>query len=397
MTCKNTTNGSTTIKTICPKCYKYIEGKVRRINGSMYIEKSCDKHGKFKILLAEDAQFYAKFISLYRNYVDKERCTRFSLTVNTDCNLDCPICFVNTHKLKQDDPTIKEIKNRLNQISGSDIVITGGEPTLRKDLPAIIKTIRKSGNNPLLLTNGLLFENPKEIKKLKKAGLKCVCLSFDGFDDDVYMKLRKKKLAQRKINILNNLKDAQIHTILEFAVVRGVSEKEIIPTYKYALKHDHIRGIGFRSYCTLGTINYGPEYSMSSFDIVSKYFNKDDILDFQALSYMFGQKDCTYMMHNVIVRETGSLVDALGIKGIRDNPAIIVKATLSPYAYELALKYFQSNFSFDYSVSSKYLILSFQTACDPYFYDGTNNKCTRSDIIETTLKNNLNRERSLNH
>src|SRR5579883_3037250 len=55
---------------------------------------------------------------------------------------------------------------------GSDVAFMGGEPTLREDLPRLIKTAKDAGARWVLLqTNGRRLIYPDYVKALKEAGL----------------------------------------------------------------------------------------------------------------------------------------------------------------------------------------------------------------------------------
>jgi MoaA/NifB/PqqE/SkfB family radical SAM enzyme len=114
------------------------------------------------------------------------------------------------------DLSIDEIKSVLRKVGkGKRIVLMGGEPTIREDLPEIIKLIRKSGNYPILYTNGLKLADISYVKKLKKAGLKQVIITLDGFDPKVTETLRGNKNEYLlKILALKNLEAEIILTLI---------------------------------------------------------------------------------------------------------------------------------------------------------------------------------------
>ena len=73
-----------------------------------------------------------------------------------------------------------------------NIQLSGGEPTLRDDLPEIVAMGRAMGFRFIQLnTNGLrLARDPSFVERLKKAGLASVFLQFDGTDDRIHRALR---------------------------------------------------------------------------------------------------------------------------------------------------------------------------------------------------------------
>ncbi len=63
--------------------------------------------------------------------------------------------------------------------------ITGGEPTLRQDLPELVEYFINLGYQVGLDSNGYLMgKNPDLIRKLARAGLRNVCFSLDGLREE---------------------------------------------------------------------------------------------------------------------------------------------------------------------------------------------------------------------
>ena len=74
------------------------------------------------------------------------------------CNLRCPFCHNASLVLTSPEPAMTEdeffafLKKRKGLLDG--VCITGGEPTLRKDLPEFIRKIKEMGYLVKLDTNG---------------------------------------------------------------------------------------------------------------------------------------------------------------------------------------------------------------------------------------------------
>lgn len=97
------------------------------------------------------------------DYPGKCACTVFL----AGCNLRCPFCHNVSLVMGQVPPAMTEeeffafLKKRRGLLDG--VCITGGEPTLRRDLPEFIGKIKELGFLVKLDTNG---SNPKLLKKL---------------------------------------------------------------------------------------------------------------------------------------------------------------------------------------------------------------------------------------
>jgi uncharacterized radical SAM superfamily Fe-S cluster-containing enzyme len=81
---------------------------------------------------------------------------------------------------------------------GCNLQLSGGEPTVRDDLPEIVKLARRAGFGFVQLnTNGLrLAEDPALAGKLADAGLSSIFLQFDGVRDEVFRSLRGRELLE---------------------------------------------------------------------------------------------------------------------------------------------------------------------------------------------------------
>ena len=130
------------------------------------------------------------------------------------CNFRCPFCYsselVLPEKIKKQ-PKISEkefskfLRERRGLLEG--LCITGGEPTLNKDLPDFIKKIKKMGFLVKLDTNG---SNPKMLKDLIKESLiDYVAMDIKGpkerYNEFVGGKNNIEKI-QESINILRENK-----------------------------------------------------------------------------------------------------------------------------------------------------------------------------------------------
>ena len=88
------------------------------------------------------------------------------------CNMRCPFCHNASLVVRPDDTEITEsellafLESRRGKLSG--VCITGGEPTLNRELPSFIAKIRALGYAVKLDTNGT---NPDMLEELVKNGL----------------------------------------------------------------------------------------------------------------------------------------------------------------------------------------------------------------------------------
>lgn len=130
-----------------------------------------------------------------------------------------------------------------------NIQLSGGEPTLRDDLPEIIALGRSLGFSFFQLnTNGLrLAREPGYAERLKQAGLDCVFLQFDGTSDRIYEIMRGKALLDNKKAAIDNCARQQLGVVLVPVLMPGVNRSDIGGILQFALSlMPAVRGVHFQ-------------------------------------------------------------------------------------------------------------------------------------------------------
>ncbi len=108
-----------------------------------------------------------------------------SLEITQRCNLDCTLCYLSESAEAVRDFPLEEVFRRIDLIAehygpGTDVQVSGGEPTLRKraELVAIVARLATKGLRPALLTNGIKASRELLIE-LTQAGLMDVAFHVD--------------------------------------------------------------------------------------------------------------------------------------------------------------------------------------------------------------------------
>ena len=99
------------------------------------------------------------------------------------CNLNCIHCRASSSMVSHDtDFTTEEAKTLIDdiaEISKPVLVLSGGEPLLRKDLFEIARYGTDKGLRMCIATNGVLVTD-EIVGKMKEAGIRICSLSLDG-------------------------------------------------------------------------------------------------------------------------------------------------------------------------------------------------------------------------
>ena len=278
---------------LCPVCLERIPAaKVARGN-NVYLEKKCPKHGFFRTLIWQGKPNYKTWRQNEQN--DKPRfadtksdlgcpydcgiceqhkqeicCVLINLTER--CNQHCEFCFASSGEApKNPDISIENIekiydsliaKNRENPYN---IQLSGGEPTMREDLPQIIAMGKAKGFQYIQLnTNGKkLGQDPEYAKTLAKAGLDCAYLQFDGTDDIINQKIRGEKLLNIKTRAIHNCAAAGIGVVLVVTVVPDVNYNNIGKIIDFGLKMiPEVRGVSLQPVSYFGRFPQAPTDKM---------------------------------------------------------------------------------------------------------------------------------------
>lgn len=264
-------------KSVCPVCLQVLEAaRIVADDGNIYLVKTCPDHGTFKTLIWEGSpSSYLAWgqadgggdcvvapvpvrngcpydCGLCSNHRTNGCCVLLELTKR--CNLACPVCFANASaQAAAADMTLAEIGAQYDLLMERggpfNIQLSGGEPTLRHDLPEIIRLGREKGFTFFQLnTNGLrLAEEQEYAAQLKAAGLNCVFLQFDGFAEAVYETLRGRSLLKTKLQAIENCATAALGVVLVPVIAPKVNMKEIGKLLRFAIAHmPTVRGVHFQ-------------------------------------------------------------------------------------------------------------------------------------------------------
>jgi uncharacterized radical SAM superfamily Fe-S cluster-containing enzyme len=130
-----------------------------------------------------------------------------------------------------------------------NIQLSGGEPTLRGDLPEIVALGRRKGFSFIQVnTNGLkLAGEAGHAERLRDAGLSTVFLQFDGTEDDIHLRLRGRPLAREKEAAIERSGAAGLGVVLVPTLVPGINTANIGSIVRFAIDHAPVvRGVHFQ-------------------------------------------------------------------------------------------------------------------------------------------------------
>ena len=280
---------------ICPICHKVLPATIYEEDGKVYITKKCPEHGEVVDLYWGDyteyirAQSFENFgVKLENPQTDVDKgcpqdcgiCPKHKshtvlalIDVTNRCNLRCPICFAHAGAAGYlYEPSKDQIRDMMvnllsiKPVPPPAVQFTGGEPTVREDLPEIIKMAYDMGFvHTQVSSNGIkMAEDAEYCHTLKKAMLSTVYLQFDGVTPEPFIRARGVDLFDIKKRAIRNLSEAGFKSIVLVPVLmKGVNDDQVGDIIRFAIDHkDCIRAVNFQPVAFTGRINRDERDSM---------------------------------------------------------------------------------------------------------------------------------------
>jgi len=279
-------------------------------DGKAYLRKTCPEHGTFESCIAEKADDFIKWTDHQVINIPPKRpitkgeagtcplncgtCEEHLQTaccvlidVTKRCNQHCPYCFARAEEDVSLDFSLAEMEQKydlllsLGEERPFNIQLSGGEPTVRDDLPEIIKMGRDKGFEYIQInTNGRRIATEEGYaKKLKAAGATVIFMQFDGTTDGIYHTLRAEPLLDLKKKAIQNCRKAGLPVTLVPTIVKNVNLNNIGAMMEFLLDNvDVVKGIHFQpvsffgrypdEMCEAGGVHHDFENRVTMFDVM---------------------------------------------------------------------------------------------------------------------------------
>ncbi len=274
---------------MCRKCRKIIDSRIFIQDEKVYQENMCPDCGNVKTLIAEDKEWYFKYINFPIKLQTPQKINtprqngcpydcgicpwhenRPSLpvfSITNACNLRCPICLTFNREDEIYFMSVDEMKKTVdflmeNNDSYDLVNIKGGEPTLHPNLIELLKVVKRDEIGRITVnSNGLrLGEDENLVKQLKDLGV-YIILSFDTLDSETSVKIHGKDIVEAKFKALDLLQKYDIGVTLLNVMIKGVNDHEIFDIINLSSKYKNIRSITIQNmtFTGQGGSNFKPQ------------------------------------------------------------------------------------------------------------------------------------------
>jgi uncharacterized radical SAM superfamily Fe-S cluster-containing enzyme len=233
-------------KSLSPLTLKTIDAKIVFDGENVCMVKKDEEGKEYKALIEKDKELYLLLTKLTGGISAK---TKFISTyASAKCNLNCQVCYEKSVHNKE--ISLEEIKELSAQYSHCRMGVTGMEPTCREDIFKLMEIVR---HNHSLVTNGIKMASLEYVQDLKKHGLKRLCFSLNGFNDEIYRKMNGENLLEIKLKALKNIELEKVDTLLSATIAKGINDDQILPLVEFSFEHrSFIIGLRIRTMVQTG-------------------------------------------------------------------------------------------------------------------------------------------------
>jgi radical SAM protein with 4Fe4S-binding SPASM domain len=147
------------------------------------------------------------------------------------CQNRCTFCYADAPERGAEVPEMStdEVKVIIDRIYDEahcpTVSFTGGEPTLRDDLPELVAYARNKGMRVNLITNGLRCADADYVQSLADSGLHSAQVSIEGGSAEIHDTITRHAGSwERSVAAVRNLRAAGIHTHTNTTICGGNRE-----------------------------------------------------------------------------------------------------------------------------------------------------------------------------
>jgi radical SAM protein with 4Fe4S-binding SPASM domain len=164
--------------------------------------------------------------------------------ITDGCNLRCPYCYASSEKCLPGELSTEEslaLVSQIADIGAKEVVFTGGEPMLRKDLFQIVEHAKRSGLMADIITNATMIRTPEVAERFADL-FASVTISVDGGSAQTHDRTRGKGSFARTYRAMQLLNDAGVAPQINHIVTSdNVDDLESFATFIQGVKVHSVR------------------------------------------------------------------------------------------------------------------------------------------------------------
>ncbi len=249
---------------------------------------------------------------------------RMDLAVTYRCNNDCAHCY-NARERNFPELTTDQwfkIMDQLWALGVPHIIFTGGEATLRNDLPELIRHAESNGQITGLNTNARRLSDEKYVETLVDAGLDHVQVTVESWDENIHDEMMQAKGAfKQTIQGLKNALNSKLYVMTNTTMLRNNFYK--IPETLDFLAEIGVPTIGLNALIYSGnglTVGTGLRENelQPILDIATRktaergqkliWYTPTQYCEFDPTANNLGVKGCTAALYSMCIESNGDVL-----------------------------------------------------------------------------------------
>lgn len=248
---------------------------------------------------------------------------RLDLALTYRCNNDCAHCYNARERNFAELSTAewKQVIDKAWALGIPHIIFTGGEPTLRDDLPELIAHAEANGQITGLNTNARRLSDPAFVRRLVDAGLDHVQITVESSDPDIHNQMVRAKAFEQTIRGLKNALATRLFVMTNTTMLRD--NVHSIPATLDFLADLDVPTIGLNALIYSGhgaTVGTGlPERDLKPLLEIARqkteargqqliWYTPTQYCHFDPVQMELGVKGCTAAQYNMCVEPNGDVL-----------------------------------------------------------------------------------------
>jgi radical SAM protein with 4Fe4S-binding SPASM domain len=245
------------------------------------------------------------------------------LALTYRCNNDCAHCY---NARERNFPELstqhwQQVLDKTWALGIPHVVFTGGEPTLRDDLPALVAHAEANGQITGLNTNARRLADADYLKKLVDAGLDHVQITVESCDANIHNAMVNARAFEQTIQGLKNALASPLFVMTNTTMLRN--NVTSIPDTLDFLAELGVPTIGLNALIHSGhgaTVGTGlPESDLAGLLEIARqktdlrgqrliWYTPTQYCGFDPQTFDLGVKGCTAALYNMCVEPNGDVL-----------------------------------------------------------------------------------------
>jgi len=250
---------------------------------------------------------------------------RMDLALTFRCQNNCVHCYAGGPHETEELTTEqwKTVIDRLHHIGVFILTFTGGEPTLREDLPDLLQYAQDKGMVTGLITNGRRLKDKNYVKTLEKVGLDFVQVTLESHKAEIHDLMTGTKGSWKEtVNGIKNIIPTQIYATTN-TTLSQYNASDFLETINF-IKKLGVAGFGCNSLIYSGKATEISDKFVVSVDTLKEllpkihdkanqlglkflWYTPTQYCRFNPVSLGLGVKSCTAAMINMCTGPNGDV------------------------------------------------------------------------------------------